>query len=202
MALAAALWFLMFHARSAPAQSVNTAGKAAEEVYKNIEVLKGVPADQVIPAMEFMSASLGVDCEYCHVEHAFDKDDKKPKQAARKMVEMMFAINRDNFKGHREVTCYSCHHGASDPISTPIISDQVQPAPPPQAAHEAASPAGTPPAEELLAKYVQVLGGAEALQKISSRVEKGTLTEGRLRASAAVRFPWKCSPRRLPTASP
>jgi hypothetical protein len=176
MALAASLWFLMFHAGSAPAQSGNTPGKAAEDVYKNIQVLKGVPADQVIPAMEFISASLGVDCEYCHVEHAFDKDDKKPKQAARKMVEMMFAINRDNFNGHREVTCYSCHHGASDPVSTPIISEQEPSGTFPQAAHEAASPAGTPPAEELLAKYVQALGGAEALQKITTRVEKGTLT--------------------------
>ena len=62
------------------------ADKKAEEQFKNIQVLKGVPADQVIPTMQFMTASLGVECEFCHVQGAFDKDDKKPKQTARKMM--------------------------------------------------------------------------------------------------------------------
>src|ERR1700746_2557238 len=65
--------------------------KKAEEQFKNIQVLKGIPADQLIPTMQFVSASLGVECEFCHVQGAFDKDDKKPKQTARKMMEMMFA---------------------------------------------------------------------------------------------------------------
>jgi hypothetical protein len=149
----------------------------AEEAYKNIQVLKGVPADQVIPAMQFISASLGVDCEHCHVEHAFDKDDKKPKQTARKMIQMMFAINKDNFNGHREVTCYSCHHGAADPVGTPLIADQ-EPKPEPRGAMLAGgtNPVAMPTADQLLEKFVQALGGADALQKITSRVEKGTLT--------------------------
>ncbi len=74
--------------------------------------------------MQFMSASLGVECEYCHVHNAMDKDDKKPKVTARKMISMMFAINKDNFEGHREVTCYSCHRGAADPIATPVITNE------------------------------------------------------------------------------
>src|SRR5580693_8504385 len=65
-------------------QAASTAGpKKAEEQFKNIQVLKGIPADQLIPAMQFITASLGVECEYCHVQGAFEKDDKKPKQAAR-----------------------------------------------------------------------------------------------------------------------
>src|ERR1044071_9159395 len=52
-------------------------GKTAAEQFKNIQILKDMPADQLIPAMQFMTASLGVDCEYCHVEKAFDKDDKE-----------------------------------------------------------------------------------------------------------------------------
>ncbi|MGA2076289.1 MAG: c-type cytochrome [Terriglobia bacterium] len=160
-----------------PAQSVPTAGKTAEEAYKNIQVLKGVPADQVIPAMQFMSASLGVECEHCHVERQFDKDDKKPKQTARKMMQMMFAINKDNFNGHREVTCYSCHHGVADPVGTPLVADAETP--PEQRgamSPEAAKPAAMPPADQIVDKYVQALGGAEALEKITSRVEKGKLT--------------------------
>jgi len=176
---ALALVSLLAQAQSGPVQSVpaGPAPKMAEEAYKNIQVLKGVPADQVIPAMQFISASLGVECEHCHVEHAFDKDDKKPKQTARKMVQMMFAINKDNFNGHREVTCYSCHHGAADPVGTPLIADQ-EPKPEPRGAMSAGAtnPVAMPTADQLLEKFVQALGGADALQKITSRVEKGTLT--------------------------
>src|SRR4051794_32317506 len=93
--------------------------KMAEDVFKNIQVLKGTSADQFIPTMQFIGASLGVECDFCHVERAFEKDDKKPKQIARKMMQMMFAINKDNFDGQREVTCYSCHRGSMKPVSTP-----------------------------------------------------------------------------------
>ncbi|MFZ0818006.1 MAG: photosynthetic reaction center cytochrome c subunit family protein, partial [Candidatus Sulfotelmatobacter sp.] len=78
-------------AQSAPPVATSTGPKKAEEQFKNIQALKGIPADQLIPAMQFVTASLGVECEFCHVEGAFEKDDKKPKQAARKMMEMMFA---------------------------------------------------------------------------------------------------------------
>ena len=56
--------------------SAGPSAKTAEQQFKNIQVLKGVPADQVIPTMQFISGSLGVECEFCHVEAAFDKDDK------------------------------------------------------------------------------------------------------------------------------
>ena len=162
-------------ARPGPAQSVPTAGKTAEEAYKNIQVLKGVPADQVIPAMQFMSASLGVECEHCHVEHAFDKDDKKPKQTARKMMQMMFAINKDNFNGHREVTCYSCHHGVADPVGTPLVADaETMPVPHGAMKPEAAKPAAMPPADQIVDKYVQALGGAEALEKSQAGLRRAT----------------------------
>jgi hypothetical protein len=171
------LVILVAHAQSGPGQSVPAPGKTAEEVYKNIQVLKGVPADQVIPAMQFISASLGVECEHCHVERAFDKDDKKPKQTARKMMQMMFAINKDNFNAHREVTCYSCHHGAADPVGTPLIAD-AEPKPEPGGAVNAGgtNAVAMPTPDQLLDRFVEALGGADALNKVSSRVEKGTLT--------------------------
>ena len=162
---------------SAPKAPAAPAGpKLAEEEFKNIQALKGIPAEQVIPSMQFISASLGVECEFCHVEHAFEKDDKKPKVTTRKMINMMMAINKDNFEGHREVTCYSCHRGSTDPVSTPIISDE-EPRP---AGDEGKKPGKTkaslPAADQLLEKYLAAIGGAEALQKITSRVQKGTLT--------------------------
>ncbi len=154
--------------------------KMAEDQFKNIKVLKGVPADQVRPAMQFITASLGVECEFCHVrgDHGleFEKDDKKTKVTARKMMEMMFAINKDNFEGHRDVTCYSCHRGAADPVGTPIISEEE---PKPEAERgKAPSDAKPvfPPADQLLDKYLAAVGGDAALQKITSRVEKGKIT--------------------------
>jgi photosynthetic reaction center cytochrome c subunit len=159
--------------KDSPAQA---GPKLAEQQFKNIQALKGIPADQVIPSMQFIAGSLGVECEYCHVEHANEKDDKKTKVTARKMINMMMAINKENFEGHREVTCYSCHRGSPEPVGTPIITDEE-----PRPAAEEGKKAGEakallPAAELLLDRYLAATGGAEALQKITSRVQKGTLT--------------------------
>ena len=155
--------------------------KKAEEQYKNIQMLKGIPADQLIPTMQFITASLGVECGFCHVEGAFEKDDKKPKQTARKMMEMMFAINKENFEGHREVTCYSCHRGSVDPVGTPAIMSE-EPKPGVEEAKKAdggeAKEASGPGADQLIDKYLQAVGGAAAIEKITSRVMKGTITFG------------------------
>jgi photosynthetic reaction center cytochrome c subunit len=149
--------------------------KTAEEEYKNIQALKGIPADQVIPSMQFVAASLGVECEYCHVARAFEKDDKKPKVTARKMIGMMMAINKENFEGHREVTCYSCHRGSTNPVATPIITAE-EPKREAAEGQPGESKPVYPPADELLDKYLAAIGGGDALQKVTSRVEKGTLT--------------------------
>ena len=169
-------------AQSGAAPQSPAAPKLAEEQFKNIKVLKGVPADQIFPSMQFITASLGVECEYCHVREGqklvFDKDDKKTKVTARKMMEMMFAINKDNFEGHRDVTCYTCHRGAADPIGTPLVAtEDAKPEPEPAKAPGDAKPA-LPPADQLLDKYLAAVGGDAALQKITSRVEKGKIDAG------------------------
>jgi hypothetical protein len=154
-----------------------SAQKTTEQAYKNIQVLKGLPAEQLIPSMQFITAALGVECDFCHVQGAFDKDDKKPKQTARKMMTMMFAINKDNFEGHREVTCNSCHRGALHPVGIPPVTG-VEASVEIAAANEeggevAKTPAG-PGADQIIEKYIQALGGAAAIQKVTSRVEKGS----------------------------
>jgi hypothetical protein len=130
IALLAANEVLMEGARAqsgaAPAAGGSSTPKKTEEQFKNIQVLKGIPADQLVPGMQFIAASLGVECQFCHVEGAFDKDDKKPKETARKMMAMMFAINKDNFDGHRDVTCYSCHRGSSLPVAIPVVMGNEQ----------------------------------------------------------------------------
>jgi photosynthetic reaction center cytochrome c subunit len=157
-----------------PGAAAPAAPKTASQQFKNIQVLKDIPADQLIPAMQFITASLGVDCEYCHVEHAFDKDDKKPKVAARKMMEMMITINNENFESHRVVTCYTCHQGGSHPISIPVIAEHEKK--PEMMEGSMVSATGNPAPDSLLDQYLAALGGADALKKIKSRVAKGTVT--------------------------
>jgi photosynthetic reaction center cytochrome c subunit len=159
--------------------------KKAEEQFKNIQVLKGIPAEQLIPTMQFITASLGVECDFCHVQGAFEKDDKKTKQTARKMMEMMIAINADNFDRQREVTCYTCHRGNANPVGMPPVmveeaKNMGMPhgADDPSKEKEEATKSSGPAADQLLDKYLQASGGAAAIDKITSRVMKGTIEVG------------------------
>jgi photosynthetic reaction center cytochrome c subunit len=170
---------------SQPSQGPAAASsKLAEEQFKNIQALKGIPADQVVPSMQFISASLGVECEYCHVHGAMEKDDKKPKVTARKMIAMMLAINKDNFEDRRDVTCFSCHRGTKDPVGTPIIGDEEAKPDSGEGKKSGEGKPALPAADQLLDKYLATLGGADALQKITTRVQKGTVT-----AFGGERFP-------------
>ncbi len=98
----------------------------AEEAFKNIQVLRGLPVSQFMETMGFFSASLGESCEFCHggSDSGWDKyaEDNDIKQTARKMVLMMNTINKSNFSGKREVTCYSCHRGGDRPLVTPDLT--------------------------------------------------------------------------------
>jgi hypothetical protein len=158
--------------------SAATGPKKAEEQFKNIQVLKGIPADQLIPGMQFVAASLGVECQFCHVEGAFEKDDKKPKQTARKMMEMMFAIDKDNFEGHRQVTCYSCHRGNIHPEAIPAVMAEESRPQVVEAKKAESAEVSAPSPEQLIDKYLQAVGGAAAVEKITSRVMKGSITFG------------------------
>ena len=102
-------------------------GKTAEQFYKKIEVLKGIPADQVHPAMEYITTALGVGCGYCHVIGHFDQDDKREKHVARSMIQMTMALNNTVFDGKREMTCYTCHRGAAKAATTMLLAGDKVP---------------------------------------------------------------------------
>ena len=163
--------------QTAPANSA-LRDKSAAEAYHNIQVLKDIPSDQLVPSMQFITYSLGVECSYCHVEGALEKDDKKPKQTARKMMQMMAAINRDNFDSKQAVTCNSCHRGSPRPVATPIIAEGGPRPVTENISGEDIATINAPPAEELIAKYVEATGGAAALQKVNTRQENGTINVG------------------------
>jgi tetratricopeptide (TPR) repeat protein len=151
------------------------AGKKAEENYKNIDVLRGLPAAQVIPAMQFIAVSLGVDCQFCHVEGHFEKDDKKTKRTARAMMRMVASINGGSFDGQREVTCYSCHRGRSMPSAMEVSGEvsEAGAATDTSKSTEAKLPTELPTVSEILERYVSALGGAAAIEAISSRRASG-----------------------------
>src|ERR1035437_102898 len=153
--------------------------KTAEQVYKNITHLKGTPADQLTASMQFISASLGVDCEFCHVQGKPEADDKRPKATTREMIAMTETINKECFRGSPAITCYSCHRGAQRPVSSPLVQDSDTP-PARPASMAVARPAGAtaPTVDQVIEKYVAAAGGADNLKKINSRVMKGVVQVG------------------------
>lgn len=149
--------------------------ETAAQHFKNVQVLKDIPADQLIPTMQFITASLGVECEFCHVEHQMDKDDKDNKKFAREMIKMELTLNKEHFDGEIAVTCYTCHRGSSHPVGTPILSADAGHAPV-HVHDEAAEADKQPKPEVILDRYLAAVGGAEALAKINTRVQKGNIT--------------------------
>ena len=118
----ALLFALCFNAQAQqPSTPAPQAGvqqvRTAEQQFKNIQVLKGFPANQLVQSMHVIESSLGVNCEYCHVPQMFDKDDLKTKQTARKMISMVLDINKNTFGGQQVVTCYTCHRGSPQPVA-------------------------------------------------------------------------------------
>jgi photosynthetic reaction center cytochrome c subunit len=151
----------------------------AEQAFKNVRVLKGIPVDQFMATMGFFSASLGETCTDCHSAESggnWDKyaDDNPRKETARRMVGMMNAINKTYFGGKREITCYSCHRGVERPDVTPNLADLYGP-PPFKEPDELRDPLGkSTSADQVLDKYIQAIGGAERLAKLTSFAAKGT----------------------------
>jgi photosynthetic reaction center cytochrome c subunit len=152
----------------------------ADEVFKNIQLLKGIPVDEFMGTMGLFAAALSADCTECHTGAGTEdpkwEEDTPKKRTARRMIQMVAAINKDNFGGRQSVTCWTCHRGSRAPLVTrtldsmygePIIelSDVVPPA-----------TSGEPTAHEIFQKYIQALGGADKLAALKSYTAKGTST--------------------------
>jgi photosynthetic reaction center cytochrome c subunit len=154
-------------------------GQTAEEVFKNIQVLKGVPVNEFMGTMGVFSAALGMSCEDCHAANDskwenYALDNSERKRTARRMVAMMVGINKAYFGGRQVVTCYSCHRGGDRPKATVSLAI-LYGAPPSEEEDEIISQApDAPAADQLFEKYVQALGGVDRLGKLTSFTAKGT----------------------------
>jgi photosynthetic reaction center cytochrome c subunit len=151
--------------------------QTADQVFKNIQVLKGIPVDDFMGTMGLMSASVGYDCSECHIGAGTEKvnwaADNGKKIIARKMVTMVAAINHDNFQGRQMVTCWSCHRGRDRPSTTPAMENVYGPASLEMDDTLVQMP-GQPAADEIINKYIESLGGAQKLAGVRSYIAKGS----------------------------
>jgi hypothetical protein len=175
---AAAVWLSAVVIMNGQAGSGPAPPPMADQVFKNVQVLKGMPVNEFMGTMGIFSAALGMSCEDCHA--AGDADwsvyatDSPRKQMARVMITMMATINKTHFRGRQVVTCYTCHRGSARPRATADLAELYGTAPSadPNAVIEQAPNA--PKADEILDKYIQAIGGTQRVAALRSFVAKGT----------------------------
>jgi hypothetical protein len=146
----------------------------SDEAFKNVQVLKSIPVDEFMGAMGLFSAALSMCCLECHApDYAADTPRKV---TTRKMIQMVNTINRTNFSGRKVVSCWTCHRQSDRPQVTPTL-DVVYGEPiywaPDDLFQQAA---GAPSPDKVLDKYIQAVGGAERLARLTSFVGKGSST--------------------------
>lgn len=137
--------------------------QTSSQKFKNIKVLNDMPADQLGKVMNLMGASLGVGCSYCHTGYEFEKDDNPKKEVARRMLRMMFALNRDNFGGRPLISCNTCHNGSPEPNARPRLDAPAETKP------TQTLPDKHPSATAVIERYERALGTTEARARIRSR---------------------------------
>jgi hypothetical protein len=143
--------------------------RTAAQAFKNIQVIKDMPASQLQGTMSFMAASLGVECSHCHTPPAMEKDDKPAKQTARRMLVMMNEINK-NFDGKIAVNCATCHQGHTRPTAAPPLPSLAGPI-----ISTVAAGHPLPTVDQILERYVKALGGEQALSKVKTRKRSGAV---------------------------
>lgn len=169
-------------ARPQPAPQQRSAGPEL----KNVKVLKDLSPLELIHDMQFISASLGVNCSFCHVfkpgnERDFASDDKEEKRTARSMMQLVMDTNAKFFEGHTVVSCNTCHRGSSRPVNVPLLP-VAEPAARRERREEASATAGeskpaVPTRDELVSHYAKAAGEIDRTA-ISSIELKGSLEMG------------------------
>jgi photosynthetic reaction center cytochrome c subunit len=176
-----ALWLL--NIASAAGQAAPAKQLMSEQAFKNVTVLKGIPVDEFMDTMGFISASTNYNCIDCHAEPRVEGDwsvfaEETPRKAtARRMILMVQSLNRTNFGGARVVTCYTCHRNIQGaPKITPSLAEQYGEPPPadPNEVEITRQAPGAPSADQIFDRYLEAVGGAQKAAAITSIVFKGT----------------------------
>src|SRR5436190_12653966 len=150
----------------------------AEDVFKNIQVLKGIPVDQFLGAMGIIAAATARGCSECHrqdgpADWTRYADDTPMKQVTRQMLLMTQEINRTHFGGRQVITCYSCHRGMHRPKVTPSLVALYSA--PPDEPDDVIDPApGAPSADQVFDQFLAAIGGTTHVAALASFTGKGT----------------------------
>jgi hypothetical protein len=160
------------------AQNATPAPQITDTVFKNIQLLKGIPVDTFFDAMGMFANAMGNDCTFCHSPTAaLDRNAfaiATPRiQRARQMIVMVNTINKMYFAGQPRVTCFTCHHGTQSPRSDPSFALQYGPPIPDPIARDFRTDATIMP-NQVFDKHLQAIGGAAAASKLTSFTAKGT----------------------------
>jgi photosynthetic reaction center cytochrome c subunit len=155
----------------------------AEDVFKNVQLLKGISVKEFMDTMGFFSASTSLNCIDCHSPEGEGLEayaiDTPLKQTARKMILLVNMINQTTFGGQRKVSCYTCHRATDHPKTIPSLLEQYGiPTDDPNEVEIVSNALGEPAtqmsADQILDKYIQAIGGAAQLAKLTSFIAKGT----------------------------
>jgi hypothetical protein len=151
----------------------------AEDVFKNVEILKGIPVDQFMATMGFFSAATGLNCTDCHVDESAGSwakyaDDNDLKRTTRRMMRMVSSINTASFAGRQVVTCNTCHRGTRQPNVMPSLALLYGTPPPDEPGDPITQAPGQPPPDKVLDKYLEAVGGTQRLAAFTSFAAKGT----------------------------
>src|SRR4029434_4313580 len=180
LALAAALCLLAASSMRMSAQQAapTQPPQLTEQVFRNIQVLKGIPIDTFFDVMGMFASSMGEDCTFCHLKQSvFDHNafgEETPRiRRARQMIAMMNTINDANFGGRKMGTCFPCHRGNKTHVNAPKLALQYgEPEDEPNVINFPAETNIT--ADQILDRYLQTLGGAAQLAGIASFTATGT----------------------------
>jgi len=153
----------------------------AEEVFKNVPVLRGMPVDEFMDTMGMFAAATGLNCTDCHTTETNDSwenfaAETPLKQTARRMIVMVNALNKSSFGGERKVTCFTCHQGGQRPKVIPDLRVQYgAPAEDPNDLDIAVpNIPGLPSAAQILDNYIKAIGGIQRAAGLISYVARGT----------------------------
>ncbi len=146
----------------------------------NLRVLQQLPEAQLFLMMNLVSDSLGVRCDYCHVQDkpdltktpsnvggwTFSSDAKPQKQTARQMMQMVIDLNRTQFAGAARITCYTCHRGTTRP-------DRLPPLPPPGGSATTRAPIALPSIDRVWSSYLTAVGQLEPAARSTGTIMSG-----------------------------
>jgi hypothetical protein len=176
--IATAVIFLLTVASLRAGQGSADAPPVSEQHFKNVQLLKGMPVDTFFDVMGMFAASMGNDCTFCHVKDAgFRREafaETTPRiQRARQMIVMTQGLNKQNFGGRPRVTCFTCHRGDYQPVDSPSFA--IQYGVPPDEPNTINFPTEEGvSADQVFDRYLTVIGGRDALGRVTSFVARGT----------------------------